>query len=244
VHYRVTAAGCTVRLYSNGVFHSQFNPSNVFSGALWDCLSLPALLHRGVSAPRSLTPLRILVLGVGGGAVLKQLRVLYSEPQITGIDLDSVHLSVAKRWFRVNHKHDRLIHADAVAWVTANSKRKFDIIVDDLFTEQEHQPIRAVAMNYKWSTALTKLLAPGGMLIANFVERREFKQSYLNRLGVYPSVMSLQHPLYENCIGVYHTQSRSAKHWREAIGTHPALSNRQRQLAGKLVLRQHSSQCA
>ena len=61
-HYEVRQAGASLRLYTNGAFHSQWNKSHVFGGAVWDLLSLPVLL-------RAKPPDHILMLGVGAAPV-------------------------------------------------------------------------------------------------------------------------------------------------------------------------------
>ena len=93
--YSVRAHGASVRLYSNGVFHSQWNPDRPFAGGVWDCLSLPAL-YRPAAALR-----RVLLLGVGGGAVIRQLQTLVPFESLTAVEIDPVHIDVARRWFGV-----------------------------------------------------------------------------------------------------------------------------------------------
>ena len=39
--YQVRSAGRTRRLYTNGVFHSQYNPVRPVTGSVWDLLLLP-----------------------------------------------------------------------------------------------------------------------------------------------------------------------------------------------------------
>ena len=60
VHYEVRRAGRTLRLYANGVQHSEFHPKRLLTGSVWDLLWLPALLHE----PSRFR--RVLVLGLGG----------------------------------------------------------------------------------------------------------------------------------------------------------------------------------
>lgn len=235
-HYRVTGAGRSVRLFTNGVFHSQFNPANVFSGALWDCLSLPTLLHTRAVTDAHVSGLRILVLGVGGGAVLRQLRFLHTLPSITGVDLDAIHLRVAKRWFGVNHKLDQLIEADAVKWVRENSERRYDIIIDDLFGDYEGEPIRAVNMDRAWTKALFKLLAPEGLIVANFIDQQELNRAKLCENRRVASALSLSHPAYENCIGIFNTEKCNEAQWRNCLKSHPALNNAQRRAAKRLAI--------
>ena len=58
--YEVRTAGNSMRLYRNGVLHTQYNPRRPVSGNLWDLLLIPAFFHE----PDTIR--RVLVLGVGG----------------------------------------------------------------------------------------------------------------------------------------------------------------------------------
>ncbi|HHH44614.1 MAG TPA: class I SAM-dependent methyltransferase, partial [Gammaproteobacteria bacterium] len=82
VDYQVRRAGRTLRLYTNGVFHSQYNPARPVTGSVWDLLLVPAFFY----PPAELQ--RILVLGVGGGAVIQNLRRFVQPQQIVGVELN------------------------------------------------------------------------------------------------------------------------------------------------------------
>ena len=84
--YSVRQSGASIRLYSNRVFHSQWNPNKPFAGGVWDCLSLPALYRPIDSLPR------ILLLGVGGGAVIRQLQELCDFAQLVAVEIDEQHI--------------------------------------------------------------------------------------------------------------------------------------------------------
>lgn len=225
-----------MRLYTNGVFHSQFNPERVFTGAIWDCLSLPTLYHQSFR-DRDDEPLRILVLGVGGGAVLKQLRVLHEQSFITGVELDAAHLLVARRWFGVSHRRDELVHADACDWVEKNASLRFDIIIDDLFTEDAGNPVRAVSMDRCWSNKLTARLTSGGMLVANFISNAELRDAVRYIRAALPCALSFQHPGYENAVGVFLPQTQSPATWQQLLDSHLGLNAVQRRTAKELKIK-------
>ena len=67
--YEVRTAGDSIRLYTNRAFHSQYNPKHVFTGAMWDLLSIPALFY-AINLQRK--PNSVLMLGVGGGTAIHQ----------------------------------------------------------------------------------------------------------------------------------------------------------------------------
>ncbi|WP_455217906.1 hypothetical protein, partial [Kaarinaea lacus] len=71
--YEVRKAGNSIRLYTDGVFHSQYNPHRPVTGSVWDLLMLPAFFTNIDKISR------VLVLGVGGGSVI-QLLHRYVKP--------------------------------------------------------------------------------------------------------------------------------------------------------------------
>jgi len=171
--YQVRTAGNSVRLYTNGVFHSQYNPKRPFSGQVWDLLSLPSLFFN-----RDKKPKRILLLGVGGGAAIKQLIFLNNPKTLYGVELDKTHLSIAKRFFKVNNsKSIKLFHEDAIKWVNEYQGEKFDYIVDDLFSDYESQPARAINADSRWMKKLDRLLSIDGILVCNFADKEELSDS-------------------------------------------------------------------
>ena len=97
-HYEVRSAGASIRLYRNGVHHSQWNPDRPLCGSVWDLLALPAL-HRPVGEVE-----RVLVLGFGAGAVARQLRELVAPTTVVGVEMDPVHLTIADGLGRPQHE--------------------------------------------------------------------------------------------------------------------------------------------
>lgn len=223
-NYEVRTAGNSIRLYSNGIFHSQYNPKRPFCGQLWDLLALPSLFVE------SDKPRQILVLGVGGGAVIKQLQQLLHYPVITGIELDTIHLHIAKEFFAVGNEV-KLIHADAKEWLQHYQGAKFDLIIDDLFADQDGEPVRAVKATDKWMALLNKHLSSNGILVSNFVSRQELVQCAVmhnKRLWQqYQSIYQLSTPLTENRIGIFLRQASDSQQWRERIKSHESIRLRE-----------------
>src|SRR5690606_13127660 len=96
---------------------------------VWDLLWLPVAGLALGARPR------ILVLGVGGGAVIHKLRRHYPGALLVGVDLNPVHLRVAREVFAVNHPDDLLLEAEAGAFVRAYRGPAFDVVVEDVFAE-------------------------------------------------------------------------------------------------------------
>ncbi len=201
VQYEVRSAGKSIRLYTDGVFHSQYNPEQILTGHVWDLLMIPAFFY-----PEN-TIKRVLVLGVGGGAALHMLRYFVSPVNITGIELNPVHLSVARRFFNLKHKSIKLIQANAISWLENYQGEKFDMIIDDLFTEEEGEPVSVVDANVKWFSHMLKHLNKNGVIVRNFVSKEELLVSagISNKVisRKFASVFQLTSCLNENFVGVY-----------------------------------------
>ncbi len=168
-HYEVRTAGASIRLYRNGVNHSQWNPNRPLSGSIWDLIALPTL-HRPEGSLKE-----VLILGFGAGAVGRQIRELLTPDRIVGVELDPIHLSIADGFFECSEGCE-LVAADAVEWVhKGGDEATYDVIIDDLYAEQDGIPVRCVPMDVKWCEALCDLLKPGGMLIFNIIEPDKIK---------------------------------------------------------------------
>ncbi|WP_455234163.1 spermidine synthase [Thiogranum longum] len=224
--YQVRRAGCSLRLYTNGVFHSQYNPQRPVTGNIWDLLFLPAFFYPNGEIRR------VLVLGVGGGAVIQQLRRFIRPDRIVGIELSAVHLSIARRFFGVRGKDVELLHADAVDWVRRYRGPAFDMIVDDLFGEQDGEPQRAVFPDTEWISLLTRCLAEKGMIVCNFASRLELMASaFVSRRGcrnIFASGFHLSTSQNFNAVGAFLGIPATTRQLRERLHRIAELDTRRR----------------
>jgi spermidine synthase len=209
--YEVRQAGNSLRLYTDGTFHSQYNPRSPLNGSIWDLLLLPAFF---LSSP----PQRVLVLGVGGGAIIRQLQQLVRPREIVGVELDPVHLQIARHWFALKGRRAvSLVQADAIEWLRNYRGAGFDLIVDDLFAENGGNPHRAVEVDPAWAHSLLKHLNPGGALVVNFESIQSLRSSALVSEKRTASSFSLSTPGYDNRIGAFFSAAASRAHLRENL---------------------------
>jgi len=233
--YEVRTAGNSVRLYRNGIFHSQYNPQQPISGQVWDLLFLPALF----------LPLenikRVLVLGVGGGAVIKQLETFFSPKHITGVELDATHIKIAKRFFGVRGKGVELIQADAKDWVENYNGVGFDLIIDDIFMDQDGEPVRAIEASSDWHSALHKLLSSCGVLVMNYPSLKELKKcAYFKDQKIkkyYSASFSFSAPYNENKVAAHFRIPVEAADFNANLANHALLGKAQYQAKMRYKLR-------
>ena len=221
--YEIRTAGKTRRLYTDGVFHSQFNPDHAVAGGVWDVLMLPGFFY-----PEQ-TVKRVLVLGVGGGAVIHQLQRYIHPDEIIGIELNPVHIMLAKKHFGVTDKLAQLVHADAVEWLESYSGPPFDMIIEDLFGEKNGEPERAVKANKAWTEQLLEHLSPDGVLVMNFISQNDLKNcaaiSYKKISAKFKSIFEFTLNHYVNAIGAFVKMPATSQMLRKSIQNVPALKN-------------------
>ena len=237
--YEVRTAGHTRRLYTDGVFHSQYNPERPLTHGVWDLLMLPALYYP-VGKIR-----RVLVLGVGGGAVIQLLHHFVEPDDVVGIELDPVHLNIAKRFFGINPKVASLHQADAIQWLRKYKGPGFDMIIDDLFMENDGEPQRVVPLDISWCSLLHKHVTQDGVVVVNSMSAIELRESAFlsnSRLAKqYPTKIQLSLPIYENAIGAFfktETSGKELNHRLAAMGKtklFQKLDYRQRNIVNRLA---------
>jgi spermidine synthase len=218
--YEVRAAGKTRRLYTDGVFHSQYHPDRLYAGSIWDLLMLPALFYE----PGQLK--RILVLGAGGGAVIHLLQ-RYAQPEvIDAIDLNPVHLQIARRFFDVTPSVANLVEADGVEWLNNYNGPLYDMIIDDMFGEENGEPARAVDLDHRWIATLRKKLSKNGVLVLNTLISKNLRQAacFTNRQlsRSFKSAYQLQDPDYYNAIGAVFRQPMNTRYFYKRLKAFPS----------------------
>lgn len=199
--YQVRQAGHSMRLYTNGVLHSQYNPERSVTSSVWDLLSLPSLFLPEQQIQR------VLVLGVGGGAVFHQLQRWINPGLMVGIELNPVHLFVAKKFFSLDSDNIVLYEDDAVAWLRRYQGPPFDLIIDDLYGHENAEPVRAVQLDHDWCELLNQLVADDGLLVVNTVSWHELKESALMQDEVFRQSFvkgfRLVTPTCDNAVGAF-----------------------------------------
>jgi|TARA_B100000959_G_scaffold167192_2_gene175057 spermidine synthase len=191
--YEVRLAGSSLRLYTNGAFHSQYSPGHLFTGGVWDLLSIPALFQA--------SPLytNVLMLGVGGGTAIHQLNRLVNPGKIIGIELDPIHIQVAREYFGLTDPNLTLIEADARLWLKRSGAR-FNIIVDDLFVDAPDDPMRPFELNRSWMVLLSKRLRNNGIIVQNHLDRSNATKAADLISDNFRSALLFTVPHYENVV--------------------------------------------
>lgn len=212
--YEVRTAGRSTRLYTNGVLHTQYHPDYVFGGGVWDLLGLPALWRADACFSG------ILLLGLGGGAVVRQLNELVRWERFVAVERNPVHVEVSRRFFGLEDVPAELLEVDAARWLKAYRGAKFDLVIDDLFSDQLGEAKRAVGFSRSWYTSLRRLLTDNGMLVVNFADGTDLGYRIRKIPGLnrdFERVYKLTLPAYGNAVAVFLRSGRTPEQLDKAV---------------------------
>ena len=118
----------------------------------------------------------VLVLGVGGGSVIKSLREVFEYKQeIVGVELDPVIIQIANQEFGVRpDDYTEIVCTDAYEYIAKDSK-KFDLIIVDLFIDNKI-PEKFLSMEF-WKNVKSKVRYNGSIIFNSMnIDRRTFER--------------------------------------------------------------------
>lgn len=202
----VRKAGNSIRLYSNGVLHSQYNPNRIISGAIWDLLVLPGFF---LLQP----PKRVLVLGLGGGSVVHLIQHFFPDAVIYCIEREAIHIQIAKRYFGIP-KAVKIIKGDAYEEMS-KLNIQFDWILDDVFQHVTGEPERDVPFENVYAL-YKRVLSTKGVLSMNTIGKQQLKELELIK-NTFACSYLFRHPLYENTIVSFYNKGRTKKEFFDEI---------------------------
>lgn len=203
-----------------GATHATWHPHLLLTGHAWDALTAAALCHPG-------NPGRMLLLGLGGGTVLRQLRHFLPECQVTAIEIDPDMIRLARAYMEVDTLGIEVIQDDAFDFLDRDSAR-YDIIIDDLYRCGTHDVERPRPVTRDSLAGQLSRLNPGGLLVANFVlgqqhdtVHHQARKAFRHHFG---AVRALRPPLSHNEVLVGTPAAdglRSARHLKALATAFP-----------------------
>lgn len=116
-------------------------------------------------------PLRILILGLGGGSLVKLLRRFTPASRITAVEIDPAIIRLVGKYFDLKKSGDlKIICADAFDFVKRPRSQQYDLILVDLYLGKK---IPHRLKDAQFLKSLKKQLAKNGTLIINHLRSRE-----------------------------------------------------------------------
>jgi predicted membrane-bound spermidine synthase len=206
---QVRRVGERIDLEVEGATFATWHPRTLMTGYSWDALACAALL-RGGGPPKS-----VLVLGLGGGTVTRQLRALLPDARLVGVEIDAGIVDLARRYMHLDEQRVEAHVVDAYEYL-AQTKDWFDAILDDLFLTGPNDVVRTRVPDGDTLGLLKSRLNPGGVLVANLItdsgEHRTVRLASRKAfLDGFPSVRVVTPPrgLNEILVGGDETRPRS-----------------------------------
>lgn len=154
-------------------------------------------LHLGLAYNPAAT--RVLVIGLGGGAVQKRLWRDFRDLQVTTVELDPGVVAAARRWFELpDDPRLRVEVGDGRQFLERNDER-WDVIMVDAFYA-DGVPFQLTTLEFV--QRLQTRLRPGGVVATNVIGSISGTRSRLTRAlvktygAVFPTVKL--HPVYDS----------------------------------------------
>lgn len=190
----VVASKGRINMDVEGATFATWHPRYLMTGYSWDALAAGCLLRSG--GP----PASVLILGLAGGTVARQLRALAPAAAITGVDIDAGIVDLARRHMGLDELGIEVVVADADRFL-AETDRRYDAIVEDLFLSGPGDVTRAQSPVGERLARIQARLAPGGVVLANLITDPDGPHSILRTrvrrafAAAFPTVRVVRSPL-------------------------------------------------
>ena len=145
----------TMMCHGIGTIYSIANKDDYYTNNYWDLFAiLPGLYERP----------RVLMIGLGGGTIARQLSALYSNLELDVVEIDGDIAELAKEHFDIGGA--RVIVGDGAKFVKESDSR-YDLIILDAF---EGSKIPKAFTSQDFFTDSYKLLSSDGIIAINSIE--------------------------------------------------------------------------
>jgi len=178
--------------------HSVYDPAELLTGGPWDYFMVA---HQMVEGAAEQEPRDVLLIGLAGGTVARQLTAAYGPIPITGVEIDPEINEVAREYFAL----DKVENVDVVVadgrYALRTSDATFDLIGVDAY-RQPYIPFQLATREFFQDVSAH--LRPGGVAVVN-AGRTSTDFRLVEALGatmrdVFPNVVAIDVDRYTNTI--------------------------------------------
>lgn len=148
-----------------GASFSSWHPRLRMTGLAWDAITAACLL-RACGPPRT-----VLMLGLGGGTVARQLGVVSPGTRVTAVEMDEAVVAMAREHMALDSLGVEIVIADAYDFV-GRDRRRYDVVIDDLYVTGREDVWRPRPPDGGLLAQYRRRLAPGGLVLVNLVTGR------------------------------------------------------------------------
>jgi len=141
-------------------FHSAYRPGSLWTGRYFDAFVLPVL-----AAPAGEDGLRrVLVLGLGGGTMARQLLAVVPQVEVTGVELDPQLVELGREWLGLPQETRVIAGVDGRVALQL-SPSHWSAIVVDAYAQQIYVPAHMATREF--FLLARERLVPGGLVALN-----------------------------------------------------------------------------
>lgn len=158
----INQVGKRIDMDVEGATFATWHPEHYLTGYSWDAVTAGCLLH-----PEH-PPASILMLGLAGGTVARQLRLLLPDVKITAIEIDPVLVELARTYMELEPMNVHVEVADAYHWLKTCPDH-YDVVIDDIYLSGRVDVERPLAPTGETLALLRRCTAPSGLVVANMI---------------------------------------------------------------------------
>lgn len=107
---------------------------------------------------------RILLLGLGGGGILKYFRRQFPKSQITAVEIDPIMVDLARTYFDIDHLDVTVHVAEAKDFICKSTPAQYDAILVDCYLGKQ---IPESLQSIEFLTQIHTILSPTGVATFN-----------------------------------------------------------------------------
>src|SRR5215211_1163214 len=178
--------------------HSVYDPDELLTGGPWDYFMIAPLMVEGAAEPE---PRDVLLIGLAGCTVARQLTAAYGAIPIVGVEIDPEINAVAREYFAL----DELDNVDVVVadgrYALRSSDATFDLIGVDAY-RQPYIPFQLASREF--FQEVSAHLRPGGVAVVNAgrtrTDFRLVEALAATMRDVFPNVVAVDVDRYTNTI--------------------------------------------
>lgn len=159
---RIIRRGQHVDMEVEGATFATWHPDRLLTGYSWDAMSAAALLH---SSPN---PCEILLLGLAGGTMIRILRTVLPHARMTAVEIDGALVEICATHMHWADTDCRVVIGDAYAYL-ARTRRRFDVILDDVFLSGAADVYRPHTPDGNTSRLYRRVMRPNGIVAVNCI---------------------------------------------------------------------------
>ncbi len=141
---------------------------------------------------------RILIVGLGGGAMIHFFNYHFPETKVDVVEIDPVVVQVAREWFGIdNDERNTVATADGVAHIEHAAPHTWDVIYMDAFLKPTADQTTSAGIpestvHRQFLERLRKRLKPGGLLVFHMHHKSDAREDIDTLKAVFPNVRQVQ----------------------------------------------------